>query len=194
MDCETLRERIRAGDRKAFRSLFDDTYDSLLAYTTTFTHDRESAKDIVQQCFTNLWVKRNNLGKVSSLRKYLFTMAHNLFIDQYRKEQSRHQLYDELKIQALSDRVHESGAEANKRTKKLIAIIEELPPKCKEILLLNKREGKKYHEIAAQLQISIKTVESQMRIAYKKIREGFSKAPLFLFFNRFSVKILKHGC
>ena len=87
--------------------------------------------------------------------------------------------------------MNEPRVEANKRTKKLIEIIEELPPKCKEILLLNKREGKKYHEIAEQLQISIKTVESQMRIAYKKIREGFSKAPLFLFFNRFSVKNFK---
>ena len=46
--------------------------------------------------------------------------------------------------------------------------------------LLNKREGLKYKEIANRLNISVKTVESQMRIAYQKIRKGFKNSPLVL--------------
>jgi len=68
-----------------------------------------------------------------------------------------------------------------KRLEKLKAIIETLPEKCKEILLLNKMDGLKYREIAIKLNISIKTVEAQMRIAFQKIREGFKDNPLILF-------------
>ena len=65
--------------------------------------------------------------------------------------------------------------------------IEALPPKCKEIIYLNKVQGIKYSEIANQLDISIKTVESQMRIAFKKIRKAFKedKTILFLLFETF---------
>ncbi|WP_375141560.1 sigma-70 family RNA polymerase sigma factor [Aestuariibaculum sp. M13] len=55
-----------------------------------------------------------------------------------------------------------------------------LPPKCKEILELNKLRGLNYKEIAEKLNISEKTVENQMSVAYKKIRKGFENDRLFL--------------
>jgi len=172
MEHKILASRISAGEHEAFQEFFEISYAPLLAYITTFTHDRENAKDIAQQCFTNLWIKRNELEAISSLKGYLFSMAHNLYIDQYRKKRSKHKLYDELKIKALSERINEPGPATEERTRKLMLLVEKLPPKCRKILLLNKREGKKYHEIAELLGISVKTVESQMRIAYKKIRKG----------------------
>ena len=68
------------------------------------------------------------------------------------------------------------------RIKRLKAIIETLPPKCKEILLLNKISGLKYKEISEHLHISQKTVETQMRVAYIKIRKGFDDDKLIMFF------------
>lgn len=180
MDYKVLAKMISAGDHKAFRSLFDLIYDSLVAYTTTFTHDRENAKDIAQQCFANLWDKRKELGEISSLRSYLFSMARNLYIDQYRKEQSQNKLYNELKIEALTNRINEPETTTNERIKRLTTLVERLPPKCQQILLLNKKEGKKYQEIADILGVSVKTVESQMRIAYQKIRDGFGNGYFFL--------------
>jgi DNA-directed RNA polymerase specialized sigma24 family protein len=52
-------------------------------------------------------------------------------------------------------------------------LVNVLPKHCKEIILLSKEGGLKNREIAEKLRISIKTVEAQMRIAVKKIREGF---------------------
>ena len=186
MDYRALAKKISAGDHKAFRSLFDVVYDSLVAYITTFTLDRENAKDIAQQCFANLWDKRKELNEVLSLRSYLFSMAHNLYIDQYRKEQSKSRLYDQLKIEALSKRINEPEVTTNERAKKLTALVERLPPKCRQILLLNKKEGKKYQEIAEILGISVKTVESQMRIAYQKIREGFNSSHFLFLLYKFT--------
>ena len=67
---------------------------------------------------------------------------------------------------------------------KIKQVIDSLPPKCKEIILLNKIQGVKYKDIADQMGISVKTVESQMRIAFTKIREAFKEdhALLFLLF------------
>ena len=48
--------------------------------------------------------------------------------------------------------------------------INSLPEKCREIFIKNKIEGKKQKEIALELNISINTIESQMAIAYKKLR------------------------
>ena len=82
----------------------------------------------------------------------------------------------------------EEGSYVDNRIKKLKVIIDELPPKCREILLLNKRDGLKYKEIALKLNVSEKTVESQMRIAFKKIRAAFKKDKQFfvVIFNKLS--------
>lgn len=60
--------------------------------------------------------------------------------------------------------------------------IDALPKKCREIFIKNKIEGKKQKEIAAELNISINTVETQMGIAYKKLKTELKDYfPLFLF-------------
>lgn len=57
-----------------------------------------------------------------------------------------------------------------------------LSPKCKEIFIMSKIEGKKQKQIAAELNISINTVETQIGIAYKKLRvELKNYLPLFIF-------------
>ena len=172
---------LKNDDRKVFNTIFKQHYRSLLAYVVTFTGNKNKAKDIVQDSFIVLWDKRKNLSEDSSLKNYLFTVAHNLYITQYRKKVTEIKFFDELKFNALNDRIFEDDTFTKERVKKLLDLIDELPPKCKEVLLLNKKEGLKYAEISKKLNISIKTVESQMRIAFKKIRLGFKKDELYLF-------------
>ena len=62
-------------------------------------------------------------------------------------------------------------------------IIDSLPDKCREIFIKSRVEGKKQKEIAAELNLSLKTVENQMNIAYKKIKAELKDyLPLLLFF------------
>ena len=172
---------LKSDDKKVFNHIFKQHYKPLLAYVVTFTGNKNRAKDIVQNSFIILWNKRKTLSDDSTLKSYLFTVAHNLYITQYRKKATQIKFFDELKYNALNERVTEDDTIAKERINKLLDLIDELPPKCKEILLLNKQEGLKYAEISETLNISIKTVESQMRIAFKKIRRGFKKEELYLF-------------
>ncbi|WP_299549194.1 RNA polymerase sigma-70 factor [Seonamhaeicola sp.] len=173
---------IKKDDRSAFKMLFKKYYGDLVSYITTYTGRKPAAEDIVQQLFVTLWVKRNELNVTKSVKGYLYTVAHRAYIDHYRSNKRRDAFFDELKEKALRDSITENKDAAQQRINKLKQIVETLPPKCREVLELNKLSGLRYQEIANHLGVSIKTVESQMRIAYQKIREGFENDTSILIF------------
>ena len=174
-------EAIKNGDSKAFNLFFKSYYQPLVAYINTFTNDIFQAEDIVQQTFINLWEKRTALGQIKSPKNYLYTSAYNNFIDQCRKSKRKDLFFEELREKILRELISENKEYLDSKIKRLKTLISELPPKCREILELNKMSGFNYKEIANKLDISEKTVEAQMGIAFKKIRKGFEKNDLFLF-------------
>lgn len=161
---------VRAGDKKAFESFYGKHFNSVVAYLRMFIKNRDLAKDIAQQSFIKLWIKRTSVPKDVPLKKYLFRVAKNHFIDQHRAKEVENKALEKFKIEALRHSRFENTATVMRRIELLRKAIEELPPKCREILLLSKMEGLAYKQIALRLDISVKTVESQMRIAYTKIR------------------------
>lgn len=181
MDDIRLAIAIRQGDSAAFKILFERYYEPLLAYITTFTHNPPHSQDIVQQAFVTLWLQRDKLNIEKSPKAYLYAIAHNGYIDQYRILKRRDEFFDELKEHALRERITDDKELTEQRIGRLKDIVKSLPPRCREILQLNKQENLTYKEIALQLKISVKTVEAQMRIAFQKIREGFKNDGMFLF-------------
>ena len=111
----------------------------------------------------------------------MYAMVYNAIIDLTRKNQMKNKLLNELKATALQRVILEKEVQEHKKVEFLKKQIEKLPKRCKEILIMNKRDGKKYKEIAKELNIFVKTVESQMRVAFKKIRDGFNNDKLLLF-------------
>ena len=175
-----LIEAIKQNDNSAFEELFNRYYKPLVAYITTFTNDSELSEDIVQQTFITIWTQRAKLPPIKSIKSYLHKVSYNAFIDHYNKSKRNDAFFDDLKEKALRDLIDDNSEFTERRILKLTQIVDSLPARCKEILQLNKIEGLKYIEIAAKLDISVKTVESQMRIAFQKIREGFQDDPSFL--------------
>lgn len=180
MNDKSAIKALKKGNEKALRYFFDSYYDRLVAYIFTYTNDRMKSEDIVQQSFVNLWTNRDKLGQIKAPRSYLFTMAYNLFIDTTYNEKRNSKLLDKVYEKALRDRIIEDRKLVDERISKLNSVIESLPPKCREILEMNKIQGFKYKEIAETLDISIKTVENQMGIAFKKIRKAFEDSKLIL--------------
>lgn len=172
---------LKNGDENAFRNLFDLYYDRLVAYIATYTHDKMSSEDIVQQAFIDLWNAKDKLQESKSPKSYLYTIAYNRFIDSINKDKRRNTLLDVVYENALRDRIDEDNELLEKRVEKMNQIIQTLPPKCRQTLEMNKINGLKYYEIAEIMGVSVKTVESQMSIAFKKIRKGFEKENMYLF-------------
>lgn len=166
-----LAQGIINGDKVAFRMFFDRYYQPLLAYISAFHHSSVEAEDLVLQAFATLWVRRAQLDPHRSPKGYLYSVAYRSFIDEKRKRHLHTEYLDDIKQEALRIPISESDDTVEKNIQKVMSIIDTLPDRCREILLLSKIQGLKYKEIAQKLDISVKTVESQMRIAYIKIRE-----------------------
>ena len=167
-------DKLRDGDHDAFKQVFQEHYEALCSFLLTMgLFDRAIVEDIAQGCFITLWEKRSSLRGGSSLRAFLFTMGYRRFLNRIKKEKRHVSALEELKYVSMIKNIAEDDEFRSKRHFQLWKLIDELPERCKQVLLLHKVQGLSYVEIANELGISIKTVESQMRIAYIKIRAGF---------------------
>lgn len=146
-------------------------YRQLFHGAVTITRSHAAAEEIVNDVFVKIWLGRAQLTDVDNLPAYLFTVTRNLCLDYLRKISGK-QFYNidtaELPQMMVAPAADESMI-SNELIKKINEEINNLPPKCRLIFKLVKVDELKYKEVAALLDISIKTVEAQMSIALKKL-------------------------
>lgn len=179
-DTVFLAQQLSSGNPKAHDFLMDSHYKKLCSYAYTLTKDHGNAEDIVQNAFVEIWIHRKNIDPNRSLTNYLYRSVYNGFIDQYRK--NRPVVYLEKKYLEAIDLVVQNEQENLDELMKLVQLeIDRLPSKCKEIFLLNKKEGLTHIEISEYLDISLKTVEGHMTRAFKILGEklGEKMRPIF---------------
>jgi len=166
-------ELLRDGDENAYKHLFTTFYAPLAAYAFTILQDEVLAKEMAQTVFFNLWKKREKLSVLTSLKSYLYRSLHNACMDQLRsrKYKRRYRLHvlhhnPHLASPDLSQDKIELGELQSKIQEALLA----LPADCRTIFQLSRFEELSYAAIASQLGISVKTVETQMGRALKRLR------------------------
>ena len=159
-------------DKKAFEVLFRAYFSQLCAFSKKFVNDPDEAKEIVHIVFVNLWQKRDEIDTSSPLKSYLFRAVHNRSLNYLRDNKKLVRFQQPLETDQL-DVYFESRdyLEENELEQKINTALEVLPEKCREIFMLSRFEGLKYREIADKLEISVKTVETQMTRAMKILRE-----------------------
>jgi RNA polymerase sigma-70 factor (ECF subfamily) len=178
-------------NRENFEEIYLQYFPRLLRFAREYVLSQADAENIVQDVFLMLWQSREEVQIHISLTAFLFTMIKNRCIDHLRKqdcmEERNRQLQEnytieiQMKLQSL-EAFNQSIVSEAEIAKIISEAIDSLPAKCREIFWLNKMEGKKYKDIAEDLQISIKTVENQVGIALKKLRVKLKNyLPIFLF-------------
>ncbi|NNG11213.1 MAG: RNA polymerase sigma-70 factor [Arenibacter sp.] len=171
----TLIEGLKKGKEDAYVYLVEHYHNQLCIYANSLIRDDLLAEDIVQNVFVQVWEKRNKLKHDFSLQNYLYKSVHNKFIDQYRKGKAVMAL-EKKYIAALELAVEEKDEiQEQKILNILFDAIQELPPKCKQIFLMSKKEGLTNIEISEYLNISKKTVEGQITKAFCILREKLGK-------------------
>jgi len=158
-----------------FENLYKQHYQALANFAMNMVNDDNAAKDIVQEVFVRLWKRREKIEFGPYIKSYLYKAVTNTSLNHLQSNKKRLQIF-----QTLNDRspiIKDGPNEMEKKEfhHKVREAIDKLPPKCRVIFILSKHEGKKYREIADELNISIKTVENQMGIALKRIREDLKK-------------------
>lgn len=186
-DNNILIESLRNGDEKAYTYLIDSYHHKLCVYANSLAKNIYSAEDIVQNVFIKVWEQRARLKSDHSIKSFLYKSVYNEFIDLYRKNQSLFSL-EKTYYDALNSVVLEDDSESFQRILKVVnKEIESLPPKCKEVFILSKKEGLTNIEIAEHLDVSIKTVEAQITKAFSILRSSLEekvKSVLFMFFGK----------
>ena len=162
-------------DIQAFRIYYDTYYEQLCRFLNFYTHDVAVIEDIIQEVFLKLWENKDCI-EITYIKTYLFRAAKNRVLNYLRDEENRHQLLENWFNQQLEERKYKDCFDIDALTKVVNRAIEQLPERCREIFSLSRKEGLSYRQIAERLGISVKTVETQISIALKRIREILSSS------------------
>ena len=169
---------FKKGDERAFGVFFKAHYNSIVGFCKQFIGDEDKAKSVAQEAFIKLWINRRKVEKIHGIKSFLYTSAkteclnilrHKIVVNKYNSIQLQKQEsqlnqeilntlnFDEVSISELEKQIEES--------------ITGLPEKCKLVFIKSRRENKKNKEIAEELNISIKAVESHITKALKIMRK-----------------------
>lgn len=172
---------IQQGDEKAFEKLFKLYYGYLCNFATKIIADDVAAEEIVQEFFVKFWERRADLSVESSLKNYLFRSVKNLCLNHIKHSNIKLQHAQKVIAESETSNFNNDYIEVDLAAD-IAKSIEELPKKRREIFRLSREEGLKYREIAEKLNISIKTVEAQMSLAIKSLRDKLKKYNTFIFY------------
>lgn len=154
-------------------------YRPLCLYALHYVHDTDEAEDIVQDCFMLLWERLSQGGVVLNVRPYLYAAVRNRCLDALRDARRADA---SVPVADLADSLPDDDCEERSFVEaRMWTAIDALPARCREVLLLCKRDGLKYEEVASRLGISVQTVKNQMSKALKALKEGGRKLYAFFF-------------
>ena len=169
-DENNLAQALRRGDVTAFDVVFRQWYEPLCHYACRLADgDMDEAEDLVQQAFVKLWEQHARLEVSWSLKSYLYKTVHNACLNRLRsrKVQSKYLDFNAQQLDTMHTLPDDTSPELLERFQRAM---DALPPQCRHIFELSRFETLKYREIADQLGISIKTVETQMGKALRVMR------------------------
>ena len=158
---------VREGDRLAFKHLFETYFTPLCRFMHLYVKETTIVEELALDIFTYVWENRKTLQIQLSLKAYIFQAAKNKCLNVLRQKKLTVSLDDTQQDVPETD-------EMSLETEELYNLIQEavmaLPDKCKEVFNLSRTENLTNQEVAAQLNISEKTVEGHITNALKRIK------------------------
>lgn len=178
---------LKEGNLKAFSELFDRYGKRLYHFSMGYLKSVEDAEEIVQDVFLKIWNIREELLVDKSFDSYLITIAKNAILNTIRKSKSEQAYLNYAKLHPDKNVLLDDELNFNELEKAYNESVDLLSPRRKEVFLLSKEQFLSNAEIAIKMNISVKTVESQMTTAFSEIRKnlrslGFSGIIFFELF------------
>src|SRR5688500_205696 len=176
---ETLMLEYRDGDVAAFEELYRRHKGGLYRFLLRQSRDAAAAAEMFQDIWMNLIRARSGYVPTAKFSTYLYRLAHNRLVDQYRK--NAHAANVPLDEDGLEEPASARGEEPQAHYERkalagrLIALIEALPPAQREAFVLQHESGMSVEEIAAATGVNRETAKSRLRYALAKLRSGMSE-------------------
>lgn len=174
-------ENIQKGDEESFEFLFKKYYLPLTRFAWRYVNSKAIAEELVQEIFTKVWEKRKDLDTTGSVRSYLYSSVRNLSINHLNHHEVKNRYDKQWTSQRENPEIKFHDKIREEQIRNAIATaIEELPPRSKMTYKLHRYDGLTYEEISEVMEVSVKTVESQMTRTLKILRERLSYLLPFL--------------
>ncbi len=158
-------------DESAYKELFFILFNSLTRFATGILQSKEVAEEVVSDVFVSIWTDRANLNAIDDLQLYIFIAVKNNSVHKAKQLNKRTTVsIDEIDVEMES--IYQTPEERVLSTESLSRIetaMNSLPQRARLILKLAKEDKMRYKDIAALLNISVKTVDNQLAIALKKL-------------------------
>lgn len=182
-DEKFLIQRLKDDDIKALEVIFNRHYSNLHKYLLLIFKSQLLVDHIAQDIFIYLWENRKTIEIKTSLESYLYSAGRYQAINQLRNKK-RHEKLEHNLVEKIDE--EDNSPFALLESRELEQIIDDavssLPERCQQIFRLSREEEMTYKEIAEVLRLSVNTVENQMSVAFKKLRNVLRPFYLRIFF------------
>jgi RNA polymerase sigma-70 factor (family 1) len=168
-------EGLQSGDGAAFENIYNEFWDSLFAIVYNRLKSREAVEEILQDLFADLWNRRDSLKIKSSLPAYLHAALKYKILNHIHSHGLR---------KTYSDTHPEYIHQADDTTQNILAFeelyeklemgLEKLPEKCRLVFRMSREDQRSSKEIAVELNISHRTVQTHIHKALKFLKSELS--------------------
>lgn len=168
-----LIDRLQEDDSKAFNRLYRMYASELMSFCMKYMRDVQDSEEIVEDTFVALWSNRHTIKNAGTVRPWLYTTARNRITDRFRARLSSPVYTDYVEMQ--EPHVNETGQsemEYAEFERRVINLIDGLPPTQRHVIRLSKLENLSNSEISEKLGLSQQTVRNTLSMGLKKMREG----------------------
>ena len=169
---KSILTQLAAGNNKAMDYMFDNYYNALCNHANRVVKDDTAAEDIVQEVMLTIWKKREQITIESSLKAYLYRCVTNRSLNHLRDKKNH--------VEEIEDKFMDVSADIeekiyfNETHQIIMEQVNKLSPRCRQVFIMNRLEQMKYKEIAAELEISVKTVEHHIAKGLMILRDSLS--------------------
>lgn len=158
--------------------IFKEYYNELCFISLHYVNNLEEAEDVVQEVFVKI-LSQDKVKNIRNPKAYLRIAVRNTSIRYIERRKKTVQLEEE--ISDIPDVItSEDQAELMEKEAELYRHIKNLPEACRKVFLLCVIDGLKYYEASEKLNISVNTVKTHIRKAYKLLRESFGTIIMFM--------------
>ncbi|MCU0467097.1 MAG: RNA polymerase sigma-70 factor [Arcicella sp.] len=173
-----IKQAFKESPHKGFELLYNRYYKPLCSHAVRFVYSKDIAEDIIAEIFYNIWKNQVFLYINISFRSYLFTAVRNRCFLYLQQEYGKTSTLENPNMQWSETSISpDQMLFYDDLQKQIEQAIDQLPPQCQKIFLMNRFEGKKYKEIADELQVALKTVEAHINKALTHLRDVVLKNP-----------------
>jgi RNA polymerase sigma-70 factor (family 1) len=174
---EKLISELKSGNILAFNQIFELYSSKLFLFAKGYLKSVEDSEELVQEVFTKIWEKRDQLQSGYSFKSYIFTIAFNIIKKHFRQKTRFKKFATE---ELLSDVTNETSQQIDYNSLKnhILELAASFPEKRREVFIKSRFDGLTNKEIANELGLSKKTIENHLNLALKEIRRRMERGKL----------------